>query len=47
MKKRIAPMRIFDGIHWVGAQNPSLGRFAGTMETPQGTSYNSYLVMGA
>lgn len=46
MSKPNAPVRIFDGVHWVGVRRPSL-RFHGTVETPRGTGYNSYLVMGA
>ena len=40
------PVKIADGIHWVGALNPQLRRFDVVMETKFGTSYNSYLVQG-
>ncbi|MDL2218701.1 FprA family A-type flavoprotein, partial [Christensenellaceae bacterium OttesenSCG-928-M15] len=40
------PVKIFEGIHWVGALNPELRRFDVVMETEFGTSYNSYLVQG-
>ena len=41
------PVKIFDGIHWVGALNPDLRRFDIIMETEYGTSYNAYLVQGS
>ncbi len=40
------PVRIFDGVHWVGALNPELRRFDVIMETEYGTSYNAYIVQG-
>ena len=46
MIKPGAPVKIFDGIHWVGALNPELRRFDVVMETRYGTSYNAYLVQG-
>lgn len=47
MKYPSEPVRIFDGIHWVGALNPELRRFDVVMETKYGTSYNSYIVKGS
>lgn len=41
------PVYIAEGIHWVGALNPSLRRFDVVMETEFGTSYNAYLVKGS
>ncbi len=41
------PVKIAEGIHWVGALNPELRRFDVVMETKYGTSYNSYLVQGS
>jgi len=40
------PVKVLEGIHWVGALNPQLRRFDVVMETKYGTSYNSYLVQG-
>ncbi|MDR3686457.1 MAG: FprA family A-type flavoprotein [Coriobacteriia bacterium] len=38
--------RVSDGIHWVGAIDWNLRDFHG-FETPNGTTYNAYLVQGA
>lgn len=46
MKQPNAPVKVKDGIYWVGAQNPELKRFDVVMETQYGTSYNAYLVQG-
>jgi flavorubredoxin len=40
------PVKITDGLWWVGAQNPGLRVFDVIMRTDWGTSYNSYLVQG-
>lgn len=37
---------VTDGIYWVGAKNPELRVFDIVMRTENGTTYNSYLVMG-
>ena len=47
MQKPKYPVKIFDGIHWVGVINPELRRFDVVMETEFGTTYNAYLVQGA
>ncbi len=41
------PVKIADGIWWVGAQNPGLRVFDVIMRTEWGTSYNSYLIQGS
>ncbi len=41
------PVKILEGIHWVGAIHETLRRFDVIMETEYGTSYNSYLVQGS
>jgi len=41
------PVKITDGLWWVGAQNPGLRAFDVIMRTDWGTSYNSYLIKGA
>ncbi len=40
------PLKVTQGIHWVGALDPDLEVFDIVMPTPKGTSYNSYLVEG-
>ncbi len=40
-------IRIKDGIHWVGARDSDLRVFDIVMNTPHGTTYNSYLVTGS
>ena len=40
------PVKITEGIYWVGVQNPDLRVFDVIMRTEWGTSYNSYLVKG-
>ena len=40
------PIKLFEGIHFVGALDPGLKRFDVIMETKFGTSYNAYLVQG-
>lgn len=47
MKHPDKPVKILDGIHWVGAIHETLKRFDVIMETKYGTSYNSYLVQGS
>jgi len=39
-------VKVADGIHWVGAVDWNLRDFHG-FETPNGTTYNAYLVIGA
>ncbi len=41
------PVKISDGIWWVGTQNPGLRIFDVIMRTDWGTSYNSYLIQGS
>jgi flavorubredoxin len=40
------PVRVADGVHWVGALDPQLRVFDIIMKADHGTSYNSYLVTG-
>ncbi len=40
------PVKITDGVHWVGALDPQLRVFDIIMKADHGTTYNSYLVQG-
>jgi flavorubredoxin len=40
------PVRIAEGVHWVGALDPQLRVFDIIMRADHGTTYNSYLVTG-
>ncbi|HWP97658.1 MAG TPA: (4Fe-4S)-binding protein [Syntrophomonadaceae bacterium] len=40
------PIKIKEGIHWVGVQDPELRVFDMIMRTEYGTSYNAYLIQG-
>ena len=42
----MATTKLGEGLYWVGVQDPDLRVFDIIMETPYGTSYNSYLVQG-
>lgn len=44
--KEISPLKIGEGIHWVGALDPELRVFDVIMETKWGTTYNSFYVEG-
>ncbi|MEG1548311.1 MAG: FprA family A-type flavoprotein [Clostridia bacterium] len=46
MNQPKAPVKIVNGIHWVGALDAALRHFDVVMETQYGTSYNAYLVQG-
>ena len=40
------PVKIADGVHWVGALDPQLRVFDIIMKADHGTSYNAYLITG-
>lgn len=40
------PLEIKPGIYWVGVLNPKMRIFDVIMKTPQGTTYNAYLIKG-
>jgi flavorubredoxin len=42
----VFPVKIIEGVHWVGAMDPDLRVFDVIMQAPRGTTYNSYLVQG-
>jgi flavorubredoxin len=44
--RKVSPIKIVDGVHWVGALDPDLRIFDVIMETRWGTTYNSFLVEG-
>ncbi|WP_295885156.1 FprA family A-type flavoprotein [uncultured Thiohalocapsa sp.] len=41
------PVAIADGVHWIGALDPSLRRFDLILRTANGTTYNAYAVRGS
>lgn len=43
----VEPVKIVDGVSWVGAHDADLRLFDLVMHTPYGTSYNAYLVQGS
>ena len=45
--QRVDPIKITEGVHWVGALDPDLRVFDVIMETRWGTTYNSYIVEGS
>lgn len=40
-------LKIKENIYWIGAKDPDRDVFDGLMPLPQGTTYNSYLVVGS
>ena len=40
------PVKISEGVHWVGALDPQLRVFDIIMKADHGTTYNSYLITG-
>jgi len=45
--QKVDPIKITNGVHWVGALDPDLRVFDVIMETRWGTTYNSYIVEGS
>jgi flavorubredoxin len=41
------PVEIADGVHWIGALDPTLRRFDLILRTANGTTYNAYAVRGS
>ena len=43
----IKPMAVTERVHWIGAFDPTMRTFDVILKTPNGTTYNSYLVRGS
>ena len=45
--KVVVPIAMTERIHWIGALDPKMRTFDVILKTPNGTTYNSYLVRGS
>ena len=43
----VVPMAVTERVHWIGAFDPKMRTFDVILKTPNGTTYNSYLVRGS
>ena len=43
----VEPVAVTGRVHWIGAFDPKMRTFDVILKTPNGTTYNSYLVRGS